>query len=70
MQAGRSGGEGGRGSVFTGTSDLVVGVVDLEHVPRRPCYPHGGEEQHALLLLVPHAVELSYEFLFPFSHRG
>lgn len=67
MIAGREERKGG--AVWgVGTSDLVVGVVDLEHAPRGPRYPHGGEEQHALLLLVPHAVELCYEFLFPFSH--
>ena len=45
------------------TFDLVVGMVDLQAVPRVPGKPHRREEEDAVLLLVTDAMELGQELL-------
>ena len=56
---------------FLQTSDLVVGMIDVEHISGRPCHSHGGQDKHTLLLLVTHAWELRHEFLLSTgSHSG
>ena len=46
---------------------LMVRVVDLKELSSRPGYPSRGQEQYAILLLVPHAGKFRNQFL-SFSH--